>query len=83
MQPGNGALHHPAVPKPEPCATPRRAITGQIRRPPQPPPVLVVVIATVSQHRGGSARPAGLPRMDRVQQRQQLGHVVAIAAGHA
>lgn len=53
---------------------------------PEQPPVLVVVIAAVGEHQVGFlAWPAGLafdrPGVEVVEQRQQLGDVVAVAAG--
>ncbi len=57
---------------------------GFDRARPQQPSVLVVVIAAVGDHAlGPTAGPAGLAphRRDGVQQRQQLGDVVAVAAG--
>ena len=53
---------------------------------PQLPAVLVVVIAAVGEDTVGAlTRPPGLPRdrADTIDQRQQLGDVVAVAAGQA
>jgi hypothetical protein len=85
VQPRERALHDP------PLAPEMRAVLdaaagnhGLDAARPQLAPVLVVVIATVGQDAiGALARPADLARdrADRVDQRQQLGDVVAVAAG--
>jgi len=87
VQVGKGALDHPAL------VTEARAVGGAATgdpvgdpASPQDAPVLVVVIAPVGQDEIGlSARPADLAS-DRVggkviQERHQLGDVVAVAAG--
>lgn len=85
VQPGEAALHHPAMPA-QP-GTMGDASTGDARSDPagaQQPPVLVVVIATVrEQFPGLAAGPTTQPadRRNRVDQGQQLGDVVAVAAG--
>jgi hypothetical protein len=85
VQPGEGALHHPAD-RAEPGAM-RDAPAGNHRldpASPQLPAVGVMVITPIGVDCiGSAARPAGLAayRWDGVQQRQQLGDVVAVAAG--
>jgi hypothetical protein len=81
------ALDDPAL-APEPGAV-RDAASGDhgcdVARP-EDPAVLVVVIAAVSEQPVGlGAGPADLARdrADRVQQRYELGDVVAVAAGQA
>jgi len=85
VQPGEAALDDPAV-SAEPGAVngaapgePRRDATGA-----QQAPVLVVVIAAVGEQlprlAAGSAAPSP-NRRNRVDQRDQLGDVVAVAAG--
>ncbi len=87
VQPGEAALHHPAMPA-QP-GTMDDASTGDARSDPagaQHPPVLVVVIATIREQ---FPRQVGWPttqpadRRNRVDQGQQLGDVVAVAAGEA
>ena len=87
VQPGEAALHHPAMPA-QP-GTMGDASTGDARSDPagaQQPPVLVVIIATVREQfprlaAGPTTQPAD--RRNRVDQGQQLGDVVAVAAGEA
>jgi hypothetical protein len=85
VQPGEGALHDPAV------ATKAGAVLGlaasnqrfDAARPDEPP-VLVVVVAAVSDQRSGAAAwPADAASDGRgaVEQLEQLGDVVAVAAG--
>jgi hypothetical protein len=86
VQPGEGALDHPAV------ASEAGAVlglaAGDLRGYPAPvqlATVLVVVVAAVSAETiGPSPRPAGLAahRRHPVKQRQQLGDVMAVAARH-
>ena len=71
-------------PRPVPCSVCRRAITGLIPRFQHEPAVLVVVVAAVGEQRvGPAAGPADAAayRGHPVEQREQLGDVVAVAAG--
>ena len=87
VDPGEGALDRPAV------VAETGAVRGQAARDhgldpalPDQAAVLVVVVAAVGEQAVGSlAGPAGAAadRHDGVQQRDQLGHVVAVGAGHA
>ena len=86
MQMGKTALHHPAL-APQAGAV-RDAATGDQwpdAAPAQETTVPVVVVATVGQQAVGLAtRPAALsfdgPGVQRLQKRQQLGYVIAVAA---
>ena len=84
MEPGEGALDDPAMAT-EPGAVLRLA-AGDLRSDPAPTklaPILVVVVATVGEH---AVRPSPRPadtaahRWHPVEQRDQLGDVVAVAA---
>ena len=85
MQPGEGALDDPASAA-EPSAVLAVAV-GDLRCDPsalQLAPVFVGVVATVGgQALGRAARAANLAgyRGDRIEQRDQLGDVMAVAAG--
>lgn len=85
MQPGEGALDDPAVAA-EPGAMPDAA-AGDLGFDPaaaELAAVFLVVVTTVSAHPvGPPARPADLPAhwWHAVDERDQLGHVMAVAAG--
>jgi hypothetical protein len=85
VQPGQRALHNPALaaqPRAVGDATPSDHRADPAR--PQRPPVAVEVVAAVGQqYRGTPPRPAPPAghRPDGVDQRQQLGDVVGVAAG--
>lgn len=87
VQPGEAALHHPAV-LAQPGAV-GDASAGDARDDPagaQEPPILVVVIATVGQQFPGFAPGSATKSADRrdgVHQGQQLGDVVAVPSGEA
>ena len=84
VEPGAGAFDHPA------CAPESGAVSslaagdlGLDAALPELAPVLVVVVAAVGGHtRGSAARPADLAphRRDPLDERDQLGDVVAVAA---
>jgi hypothetical protein len=85
VEPREGALHDPTnhtesgtmADAPTGDDGPHAALFDQ-------PSVLVVVVAAVSDNAAGPpARPAGLAthRWDRVQQRDELGDVIAVSAG--
>lgn len=87
VKPGEGALDDPALPAKARAMSRAAPCDHGLHAPcPQLPAVLVMVIATVGEHPLGASswtpRPAGY-RADPIDQRQQLGHVVAIAAGQA
>jgi hypothetical protein len=85
VQPREGALHDP------PFATQTGAVFGSTSRnhglhasSPELAAVLVVVIAAVGEHPVGASTGTAAfspDRTDGVEQRQQLGDVVAVAAG--
>ncbi len=71
-------------PRPEPCSVLRRAISGLIPRWTEFAAVLVVVVAAVGDQArrvGGAAGRPAAHRRHPVEQRDQLGDVVAVAAG--
>ena len=72
------------LPSPEPWATPRRAISGVMPRFRSRRRVLVEVVAPVGVQApwfAARASPQSPNRWDGVQQRQELGDVVPVAAG--
>ena len=73
------------LPRPEPCATPRRAIRGVMPRARSWRRYVVVVAAVGEQLARSPAGPsaADANRRDGVDQRDELGDVVAVAAGEA
>lgn len=83
VQPGEGALDRPAPAAQAGavrCLAAGDAVCDAALA--QQAPVLVMVIATVGDdQRGAVPRPAGAPGdvRDAIQERQQLGHVVAVA----
>jgi hypothetical protein len=84
LQPGKGTVDNPPhAPESEPYSVARRAITGFTPRCHSFAAVLVVVVATIGDHLVRAlARPAAFARddADPIDEREQLGHVVAISA---
>jgi hypothetical protein len=85
VQPGEGALDHPAIAT-EPGTMHRLAASDHRLDPAsaEQPAMLVVVVAAVGDHAlGAPPRPAdgAAHRWHRFEERDQLGDVVAIAAG--
>ncbi len=75
---------HRSVPRCEPCSTPRPRDLGVDPSGPEFATVLVVVIAAVGEEPfGPAAWPTNLAahRSDGIDERQQLGDVIAVAAG--
>ena len=85
MQPGEGALDHPA--RAAEAAALRRAALGELRGDaalPEPVSMRLRIVAAVALHELRCAhRPTGAPaeRRHRIDQRQQLGHVVPVRRG--
>lgn len=82
MQPAQGALHHPAV-HPQPAAVRREALR-QYGFDPAQPQLFAMPFGVVPPVALNPVRPESRPthaasnRRDRVHQRQQLGHIIAV-----